>query len=129
MGVDVNFIHGRSKPVLKCDETRGSARQEEDPMVRKPTESEEEYFARVEFERKKKAEEEKQKNMAAAEKKRLKDLHYMHCPKCGMELIEVNYKTLKVDRCSSCDGVWLDAGELEAAAKLEKSVLSRFLGL
>jgi hypothetical protein len=98
-------------------------------MVRKPTESEEEYFARVEFERKKKAEEEKQKNMAAAEKKRLKDLHYMHCPKCGMELIEVEYKTLKVDRCSSCAGVWLDAGELEAAVKLEKSALSRILGL
>jgi hypothetical protein len=98
-------------------------------MVRKPTESEEEYFARVEFERKKKAEEEKQKNMAAAEKKRLKDLHYMHCPKCGMELIEVEYKTLKVDRCSACDGVWLDAGELEAAVKLEKSALSRILGL
>jgi hypothetical protein len=98
-------------------------------MVRKPTESEEEYFARVEFERKKKAEEEKQKNMADAEKKRLKDLHYMHCPKCGMELIEVEYKTLKVDRCSSCDGVWLDAGELEAAVKLEKSALSRILGL
>jgi nitrate/TMAO reductase-like tetraheme cytochrome c subunit len=98
-------------------------------MVRKPTESEEEYFARMEFERRKKAEEEKRKNMAAAEKKRLKELHYMHCPKCGMELIEVDYKTLKVDRCSACDGLWLDAGELEAAVKLEKSVLSRFLGL
>ncbi len=98
-------------------------------MARKPTESEEEYFARVEFERRKKAQEEKQKNMAAAEKKRLKELHYMHCPKCGMDLIEVDYKTLKVDRCSACDGLWLDAGELEAAVKLEKSVLSRFLGL
>ncbi len=98
-------------------------------MVRKPTESEEEYFTRVEFERRKKAQEEKQKNLAAAEKKRLKDLHYMHCPKCGMELIEVDYKTLKVDRCSACDGLWLDAGELEAAVKLEKSILSRFLGL
>jgi Zn-finger nucleic acid-binding protein len=46
-----------------------------------------------------------------------------------MELIEVEYKTLKVDRCSACDGVWLDAGELEAAVKLEKSALSRILGL
>jgi hypothetical protein len=97
-------------------------------MSKKPTESEEEYFARMEFERRKKAEEEKQKKLAATEKKRLKDLHYMHCPKCGMDLIEVDYKTLKVDRCSSCDGVWMDAGELEAALKLEKSVLSRFLG-
>ncbi|HEY7585269.1 MAG TPA: zf-TFIIB domain-containing protein, partial [Candidatus Deferrimicrobiaceae bacterium] len=67
--------------------------------------------------------------MAESEKKRLKELHFMRCPKCGAELIEVDYKTLKVDRCSACDGVWLDAGELEAAMKLEKSVLSRFLGM
>ena len=98
-------------------------------MVKRATESEEEYIARIEFERKKKAEEENRKRMAEAEKKRLKELHYMRCPKCGMELIEVDYKTLKIDRCSACDGVWLDAGELEAAVKLEKSVLSRFLGL
>ncbi|MGE5699990.1 MAG: zf-TFIIB domain-containing protein [Deltaproteobacteria bacterium] len=98
-------------------------------MPRKPTESEEEYFARMEFERRKKAEEENRKKMAESEKKRLKELHFMRCPKCGSELIEVDYKTLKVDRCSSCDGVWLDAGELESAMKLEKSVLSRFLGM
>jgi len=98
-------------------------------MARKPTESEEEYIARVEFERRKKAEEENRKKMAEAEKTRLKELHYMHCPKCGMELIEVDFKTLKIDRCSACDGVWLDAGELESVVKLEKSVLSRFLGM
>lgn len=98
-------------------------------MTRKPTESEEEYFARVEFERKKKAEEESRKKLADAEKKRLKELHFMRCPKCGMQLVEVDYRTLKLDRCTACDGVWLDAGELEAATKLEKSVLSRFLGL
>ena len=98
-------------------------------MARKPTESEEEYIARVEFERRKKAEEENRKKMAEGEKKRLKELHYMHCPKCGMELIEVDFKTLKIDRCSACDGVWLDAGELESVVKLEKSVLSRFLGM
>jgi hypothetical protein len=127
-GEDVDFLDARPGPVLKCDEKRESDRQKGDPMARKPTESEEEYFARLEFERRKKTEEEKQKNMAAAEKKRLKELHYMRCPKCGMDLIEVDYKTLKVDRCSACDGVWLDAGELESVVKLEKSVLSRFLG-
>lgn len=98
-------------------------------MVKRATESEEEYIARIEFERKKKAEEENRKRMAETEKKRLRDLHYMRCPKCGMELIEVDFKTLKIDRCSACDGVWLDAGELEAAAKLEKSALARFFGL
>ncbi|GAB4243841.1 MAG: hypothetical protein OHK0028_22270 [Deltaproteobacteria bacterium] len=98
-------------------------------VTRKATESEEEYFARIEFERRKKIEEGKRQTMAAQEKQRQKELHFMHCPKCGMKLIEVDYKSLKVDRCSSCDGVWLDAGELEAAVALEKGLLGRIFGL
>lgn len=97
-------------------------------MVRKPTESEEEYFARLEFEKRKKAEQEKQQRLAAEERKRLKELHNMKCPKCGMELIEIDYKQIKIDKCSSCDGVWLDAGELEAVQNLEKSFLGRIFG-
>jgi len=41
-------------------------------MVGKPSEREEEYFARMEFERKKKSEGEAQKKMAEWEKNRLK---------------------------------------------------------
>jgi len=96
--------------------------------IRKKSESEEEYFARIEFERRKKIEEEKQQKMAEQEKERRKELHFMHCPKCGMKLIEVDYKSLKIDRCSACDGVWMDAGELEAAVGLEKGSLGRILG-
>jgi hypothetical protein len=98
-------------------------------MTRKPSESEEEYFARIEFERRKKIEREKQQKLAEAEKKRLRDLHYLKCPKCGMDLIEIDYKTIKVDKCSGCDGVWLDAGELESVAKMETSVAGRIFGL
>jgi len=97
--------------------------------IRKPSESEEEYIARIEFERRKKVEEEKQLKMAELEKRQRKELHFMHCPKCGMKLIEVDYKSLKIDRCSACDGVWLDAGELEAAVELEKGLLGRIFGL
>ena len=97
--------------------------------IRKPSESEQEYIARIEFERRKKIEEEKQQKMAEQEKERRKELHFMHCPKCGMKLIEVDYKSLKVDRCSACGGLWLDAGELEAAAGLEKGFLGRIFGL
>ena len=97
-------------------------------MVRKPTESEEEHFARVEFEKRKKAEQERQQRLAAEEKKRLKELHHMKCPKCGMELIEIDYKQIRIDRCSACNGVWLDAGELEAVQTMEKSFLGRIFG-
>lgn len=98
-------------------------------MVRKPSELEEEYIARMEYEKKKKLEEEKHKRLAEEEKKRLKELHYMRCPKCGMELIEIDYKGIKVDKCSECEGIWLDAGELEAVSKLEKSGLDKLFSV
>ena len=90
---------------------------------------EEEYIAKKEFERRLKLEEEKQNLYAIEEKKRLKELHYMQCPKCGMKLIEIDYKGVKVDECSECSGVWLDAGELESIAHMEKSVLNKFFSV
>jgi hypothetical protein len=92
-------------------------------MTQKPSEREEEYFVRMEFERRRQAEIEKHKRDTQEEKERLKSLHFMKCPKCGMELIEIDYRGVKVDKCSACEGVWLDAGELDAVAGLEKSVL------
>jgi uncharacterized protein len=94
----------------------------------KPSEKEEEYFIRKEYERRKRAEEERQKRLAAEEKEQLRKIHYMKCPKCGMELIEMDYRNIKVDKCSACEGVWLDAGELEAVAKLDKPILGRLFG-
>src|SRR4030067_1156951 len=74
-------------------------------MTRKPSESEDEYFARIEFERRKKIEREKQQKLAEEERKRLRDLHYLKCPKCGMDLIEIDYKTIKGARgCGSTPG-------------------------
>ncbi len=49
-------------------------------MPNKPSEQEEEYFARMEFEKKKKAEAENHAKMVEEEKSKLKELHYMHCP-------------------------------------------------
>ena len=95
----------------------------------KPSEKEEEFFARQEFEKKRRMEEEKQKSLAAEAKKQAKDLHFMKCPKCGMDLIEIDYKNLKIDKCSSCAGVWLDAGELEAVAGMEKGGLDKLFSV
>ncbi|MEW6586672.1 MAG: zf-TFIIB domain-containing protein [Nitrospirota bacterium] len=95
----------------------------------KPSEREEEFIARKEFDKKKKAEEEKHKKLKTQEKDKLKSLHFMRCPKCGMELIEIDYKAIKVDKCSECEGIWLDAGELEAVAKLEKSGLDKLFSV
>jgi hypothetical protein len=98
-------------------------------MIGKPSETEEEYFARLEFERKKKEEEERHIKLAQEEKDRLKELHHMHCPKCGMSLIEIDYKGIKVDKCSSCAGIWLDAGELELIGEKEKGFTEKLFSI
>ena len=95
----------------------------------KPSQQEEEYIARMEYEKKKKLEEEKHKAIKEDEKKRLKKLHHMRCPKCGMELIEINYKKIMIDKCSECEGIWLDAGELETIMKFEKTGLDKLFNV
>jgi ribosomal protein L37AE/L43A len=98
-------------------------------MVKKPSEKEEEHFLRLELERKKEREKEIQGKATEVEKNKAKELHYMKCPKCGMQLIEVDYKGIKVDKCSACQGIWLDAGELEALSQLGKSFLDDLFSL
>ena len=96
--------------------------------IRKSSGSEQEYIAHIEYQRRKKVEGEKHQLMAEQEKRQRKELHFMYCPKCGMDLIEIDYKSLKIDRCSVCGGVWLDAGELEAAVKLDKGLPGKIFG-
>ena len=95
----------------------------------KPSEKEDEYFAREMFEKKQKVEQEKQKQLAEAEKQKAKELHHMKCPKCGMNLVEIEYKSIRVDRCSSCEGLWLDKGELAQIVKIEKGALDRLFSV
>jgi hypothetical protein len=94
-------------------------------MPVQPSQKEEEYFARVELEKRKKLQEERLKTLAEEEKRRLRDFHYMRCPKCGMGLREINHRGINVDKCFSCDGLWLDAGEIDVLAKLDRPALDK----
>ena len=40
------------------------------------------------------------------------------CPRCGHECLEGHVREVAVDHCLNCDGIWLDAGELEEARRL-----------
>ncbi len=86
----------------------------------KPSSAEEEYIAREEAEKKRRLALEQAKAMAKAERQKLKDLHHMHCPKCGMQLQEIAFHGVSVDKCFSCNGVWLDDGELEKLGGKDK---------
>ena len=37
----------------------------------------------------------------------------MRCPKCRADMEQVIYEGTEVDRCSICNGIWFDAGEIE----------------
>lgn len=82
-------------------------------MPIKPSEKEEEYFLRMEAERIRRLREEHERKTAEAERQRLKDLHYMHCPKCGMEMTTSKMMEVEVEVCPDCSGIFLDSGELE----------------
>jgi hypothetical protein len=56
---------------------------------------------------------ERQAKESEAERKRIKDLHYLKCPKCGHDLKAENLDGIEIDRCSFCEGFFVDAGELE----------------
>jgi protein-arginine kinase activator protein McsA len=96
----------------------------------KPSKAEDEYFARQELERRKKWAQEQSAKMANDQKEELKQLHWMKCPKCGMDLKEIEVHGVKVDQCASCGGVFLDAGEMEQIEKHEQGgVMGRVFSL
>lgn len=98
--------------------------------LKKPAPAEEEYFARIEFERRQKKLEAEHEHLKVAAKKKLKETHWMRCPKCGMEMVELEFEGVKIDKCTKCLGIYLDDGELDLlSAPKNKGALSRFAGL
>ena len=97
--------------------------------IDKPSRAEDEYFARQEIEKRKQWAKEQSAKMAAAEKERLKQLHFMKCPKCGMDLSTIELHGVKVDQCASCGGVFLDSGELDQLANHDAGVVNRVFSI
>jgi uncharacterized protein len=94
----------------------------------KPTSSEEEYFVREDAEKKRKLALALKRQTAEAEQKRLKELHWMRCPKCGMQMHEIRYQNIDVDACFSCGGVFLDKGEINVIARpQQKGIMAAIL--
>jgi len=60
-----------------------------------------------------KREQERAAREKAEETRRLRDLHFMKCPRCGHDLVEEAIEGVSADRCTHCEGIFLDAGELE----------------
>jgi hypothetical protein len=75
--------------------------------------NEEEYFLLEEAEKKFRLAQARAKELATEERNRLKELHAMHCPKCGLLMEELTYRDMQVERCFSCHGIFLDERDIE----------------
>ncbi len=84
--------------------------------MNKPSEAEEEYFAREESARRERETLEIARQTAVAEQERLKQLHYMKCPKCGFDLHQTLFRGVTIDKCYHCGGMWFDEKELDLLA-------------
>lgn len=90
-----------------------------------PSSNEEEYFARRDADLMRQQREAAQQAAADAERKS----HYMKCPKCGYDLISEEWQGVTIDQCTSCHGIWFDAGEIEIVLKgQDTGVFGRVLG-
>jgi rubrerythrin len=77
---------------------------------------EDEYFARIEAEKKARLASQLDDEDAEANAAELKALHAMHCGKCGQKMISTHFKGVEIEVCPSCGAVLLDPGELEQLA-------------
>jgi ribosomal protein L37AE/L43A len=78
---------------------------------------EDEYFVKRERELLDKLKLKQQAEVKEAAKKAA----YMRCPKCGEPLKERSFQKIEIDQCTGCNGIWLDAGELEQVAEKENA--------
>ena len=99
-----------------------------DKGVPKPSSPEDEYFVREDAEKKRRIALAMKRQVAADEAAALKELHFMHCPKCGMKMQEVRHGKIDVDTCFSCGGVFLDKGEIDVIAHpQQKGIMAAIL--
>ncbi len=96
--------------------------------VTKPSTTEDEYFVREDAEKKRRIALEMKRQLASDQQAAMKELHFMHCPKCGMKMQEVRYGKIDVDACFSCGGIFLDKGEIDVIAHpKQKGIMSAIL--
>lgn len=70
---------------------------------------EEDYFHRKDQE----LLEQMRQRLAAEEREHDKEASFLQCPKCGEKLEEILFRGIMVERCTGCQGVWLETGEVE----------------
>ena len=45
----------------------------------------------------------------------------MQCPKCHLQMEQIQFLEIEVDRCTGCEGIWFDAQERQKLAEMDGS--------
>ena len=83
--------------------------------------NEEEYFARIEAEKRERLAAVMADEKARSEAEKLKEVHYMRCGKCGQMMNTTHFKGVEIEVCTMCSAVLLDPGELEILAGADRA--------
>jgi uncharacterized protein len=78
--------------------------------------SEKEYFAKLEQEKKDKLKADLESEATAAARAERKELHWLKCGKCGFDMETQPFRGVEIEVCNDCGAVLLDPGELEVLA-------------
>ena len=46
----------------------------------------------------------------------------MVCPVCNESMLILEFQEIEIDFCSSCEGIWLDEGEMEAIIEFSETI-------
>jgi len=91
------------------------------------------YFQKQEQEQMKAIREKAKSEKLSKEKEERKELHYMHCPKCGAEMETVNMENIEIDKCPECLGIYFDNEELQQLLEIKfeqrRTVIHKVFGL
>ncbi len=100
------------------------------PIDSKPSKNEDEYFVRRNAELVKEMRDKLDAERTAASAPATAP----KCPRCNVALAEREMDHVKIDACPSCEGIWIDKGELAQLSRVNRGrgvrggVLGRFLG-
>lgn len=98
-----------------------------------PMKSEDEWFAKYEIQLIRDAKRKREQKNETRETEVQKPANYLLCPIDGAKLEAKDIKSVEINVCPVCEGIWLDRGELEdliiAHDSDKKGFFRRLIGL
>lgn len=109
-------------------------------MIERDRSHEDEWFLRNEKqlldsarEQREKREQERAARETEDQRRGLREAHWMKCPKCGHDMKIEDYSGVELDRCTFCEGVFFDPGELDDFARKNyaerRGIFRKILGI